>query len=141
MVTLSHAKFNYRLTNQSTHRDGARVAGVRFGDTLRSTRSTSGIHYQTRSILWSEAILRQAQQDGITELEVIVTDAAGRSRSYRAPLAVMLARGTLAETPAGLQRSLTLDAWQTSRSPMTPSPASTEPTPAPQLGLFAEVAA
>lgn len=141
MVTLSHDFFNHRLKNQSTYRHGARVAGMRFGDTLRSTRSTSGIHYATKSILWSEAVLRQAQADGIKHLEVIITDAAGCSRSYHAPLAVMLARGTLAETPAGLQRGLTLDAWQTSRSPMTPSTASTEPTPASQLGLFAEVAA
>lgn len=141
MVALSHDFFNHRRTKPATYRDGARVAGVRFGDTLRSTRSTSGIQQQSKEILFSEAILSQARQDGITQLEVIISDRFKRETVYRVALAEMLARGTVRETPAGTQRGLSLDDWQTSRraavTPSTPA-TSTEPTPAPhQISLFA----
>lgn len=100
MITQSYEKFNDCMTRRSVYKDGARVAGVRFGDTLRSTRSTSGIQQQTKEILFSEAILTQARRDGITQLEVIISDRFQRETVYRVALAEMLARGTLRETPA-----------------------------------------
>jgi hypothetical protein len=145
MVAQTRHKFNDSRKNQSRHvfTDGNRTAGVRFGDTLRSTRSTSGIQQQSKEILFSEAILTQARRDGITQLEVIISDRFQRETAYRVALAEMLERGELQRTPAGTQRGLSLDAWQTSRrAAVTPSAptATSEPTPAPQMTLFAEVA-
>lgn len=141
MVAQARQKFNDIRKNQSRHvfTDGNRTAGVRFGDTLRSTRSTSGVHYQTRSILWSESVLQRAAAEGIRTLEVVITAASGTVTTYRAPLAAMLERGTL----NGAQRSLPIDAWQVSRRPTQPAETPKQPTnnaqPAAQPGLFAEV--
>jgi hypothetical protein len=143
MITQSYDKYNDCMTHKSrrsVYKDGARVAGVRFGDTLRSTRSTSGIQQQSKEILFSEAILTQARRDGITQLEVIISDRFQRETVYRVAMAEMLGRGTLRETPAGTQRGLSLDAWQTSRrGAVTPSTPTASTEPAPQMTLFAEV--
>lgn len=118
------------IHSPTAYRDGSRIAGIRFGDVLRSTRTAAGIHYATNAILWSESVLRAAQAAGdIATLEVITTDKRGRSRTYRTPLAVMMTRGTLRQTAAGTQRGLPLGEWETDADP--------EPAPNPQLGLFA----
>lgn len=125
MVARTCANFNGK--SKSTYTDGSRVAGVRFGDTLRSTRSTSGVLHQSRSIAWSEAVLQRAAAEGIRQLEVVITAASGTVTTYRCTLAAMLQRGTL----TGSQRALPLDAWTVNRRP----PAETkQPAPAqPQL--------
>lgn len=149
MISPNVDKFNdcmRRTPRKTVYRDerSNRTAAIRFGDALRSTRSTSGIHYESRSILWSESVLQQAATDGVTMLETVITDKRGNVTTYRTPLALMLERGELQRTPAGTQRGLSLDAWQTSRraavTTSTPTAASTEPTPAPQMTLFAELA-
>ncbi len=116
-----------RKNSPTVYRDGTHIAGIRFGDVLRSTRGTAGIHYATNAILWSESVLRAAASD-IATLEVITTDKRGRSRTYRTPLATMMTRGTLCQTAAGTQRGLPLGEWETDADP--------EPQPAPQLALF-----
>jgi hypothetical protein len=146
MITQSYDKFNDCMKRRTVYRDerSNRTAAIRFGDALRSTRSTSGIHYESRSILWSESVLQQADADGVKTLETVITDKRGNVTTYRCTLAAMLERGELQRTPAGTQRGLALDAWTTSRrgavTPSTPTASTAEPTPAPQMTLFAEAA-
>jgi len=115
-------------------RDGNsnRVAGIRFGDTLRSVRTTSGIHYASNSILWAEPVLLQAQRSGIKTLEVVIPDRRGGTRTFRAPLAAMLAHGELQYTSAGVQRGLKLHAWEVDGIQPKPEPECA------QLDLFSE---
>lgn len=138
MVAQTRHKFNDSRKIQSTHvfTDGNRIAGVRFGDCLRSTRTSSGVYHQTRSIAWSEAVLQRAAAEGVRWLEVVITAKTGAVTTYRCTLAAMLQRGTL----TGAQRALPLDAWTTSRP--TTQPAETpKQQPAAQPALFAEVTA
>lgn len=131
MIPRAPAVFNGQQS-KCIYRDGNRTAGVRFGDVLRSTRTTSGIYHQSRSIAWSEAVLQRAAREGIKTLEVVITAASGTVTTYRCTLAAMLQRGTL----TGSQRALTLDAWSVNGR----QPAETKQQPAPaQRELFAEV--
>lgn len=126
-------------SGKSHHRtkylDGKRTAGLRFGDTLRSLRSTSGIFYHDNVIAWAEHVLQAARADGILELEVVITNGA----TYRVDLATMLERGELRQTPAGTQRALPLNCWTVTGGKAKPAsfgPESEKPAQTVQLSLF-----
>lgn len=67
------------------------VAGIRFGDTLRSIRNKDGILRSANAIAWDAGVVERAHADGITCLEVVIRNGS----TYRTTIKTLLEHGSL----------------------------------------------
>lgn len=82
------------------------VAGIRFGDTLRSIRGKAGILRSANALAWDAGVIERAHASGITHLEVVIHG----GPTYRTSVENLLERGSL-QHRYGLQRVLSLNYW------------------------------
>lgn len=67
------------------------VAGIRFGNTLRSIRGKDGILRSAHAIAWDAGVIERAHAAGITHLEVIIRDGS----TYRTSIETLFEHGQL----------------------------------------------
>lgn len=108
------------------------VAGIRFGDTLRSIRNKDGILRSANALAWDAGVVERAQADGITCLEVVIRNGS----TYRTTIETLLEHGSL-QYRFGRQwvmslRFYSIDGAEPSAERMGPDVG--------QLALFGEVA-
>lgn len=114
------------------------VAGVRYGDTLRSDRSRAGILKRAGAIAWDAGVIERAVADGITRLMVKINGGS----TYTTTIATLFAHGQISHGQAGRQWVLSLSSWSIDggvRQAHPPAPEPVEGAPAAQLTLFDEV--
>lgn len=105
------------------------VAGLRFGDTLRSIRSKAGILRRAGAIAWNAGVIERAAADGVTRLEVEIRGGA----TYTTPVHTLLQNGQI-QYRDGRQWVLSLRYWSIDGQ----APAAQRDEPAAQLPLFEE---
>lgn len=110
-----------------------RIAGVRYGNTIRSERTSNGVLRTPPAIAFDYSVLTQASDDGCDTAEVFITDT---RTLYTVPIADFWQRGKI-QTRFGEQVVLSLKYWTVNGQPPE---AEQEAQPAvAQLGLFGEV--
>ncbi|MEZ4864146.1 MAG: hypothetical protein R3C14_22730 [Caldilineaceae bacterium] len=67
------------------------VAGLRFGDTLRSVRGRDGILRSANAIAWDAGVIERAAADGVTQLEVSIRDGS----TYKSTIDNLLEHGRM----------------------------------------------
>ena len=110
------------------------VAGIRFGDTLRSIRGKDGILRRAHAIAWDAGVIDRAHADGITRLMVQIEGGS----TYTTTIETLFANGQLQHTPAGRQRVLSLRYWSVDGQapPASRAQLAPETQPAAQMNLF-----
>lgn len=82
------------------------VAGIRYGDLLRSVRGKQGILKRAGAIAFSAAVVERAAADGVTRLEVSIRDGA----TYTTTIDTLLTHGQI-QYRDGRQWVLSLRYW------------------------------
>lgn len=82
------------------------VAGIRYGDLLRSVRGKQGILKRAGAIAWNAGVIERAAADGVTRLEVSIRDGA----TYTTSIDNLLQNGQI-QYRDGRQWVLSLRYW------------------------------
>jgi hypothetical protein len=125
---------NYQRVNQQIFfaHNSRKVAGVRFGDTLRSIRGPDGILRRAGAIAWDAGVIERAAAAGVTRLMVQIRGGS----IYTTTMETLLAHGQL-QYRDGRQWVLSLRYWSVNGA----EPQAAQPAAQPaihQLTLFEE---
>ncbi len=107
-----------------------RIAGVRYGNTIRSERTSSGILRTPPAIAFDYSVLTEASGDGCDTAQVFITDT---HTLYTVSIADFWRRGKI-QTRVGKQVVLSLKYWTVNGQ--APKPEQEAQPEVAQLGLF-----